>query len=245
MQRCKGLLILFLGSGMLFSTEPARQPVLIELFTSEGCSSCPPADKLLAVLDREQPVAGAEAVVLSEHVDYWNHLGWADPYSSAAYTQRQGDYVRKMGLNSAYTPQIVVDGRLEVVGNDEAAVKAAIGKAAREQKVKITLTNVERAGSRLKLHVEVGRVMQASTLLIAIAEERAESHVTRGENAGRSLPHVAVVRELQPAGTVAASAEFAKDVSVPWKNVSGSVRVVAFVQEQATRHIVGAAQQHL
>src|SRR5213594_3831029 len=111
-------ILVFLTAALLMRAAE-RGPVLVELFTSEGCSSCPPADALLARLEKSQPVAEAEIIVLSEHVDYWNRLGWRDPFSSVEFTLRQQRYTEGFRRDGAYTPQMVVDGRVEFVGSDE------------------------------------------------------------------------------------------------------------------------------
>src|SRR5246127_5425112 len=128
------------------SSEPSgeasnRTPVVVELFTSEGCSSCPPADLLLQKYDA-QPFAGRQLIVLSEHVDYWNHIGWTDPYSSHASSERQSAYGMRFNLDSVYTPQMIVDGSDEFVGNDLTAVQKAFDKAIRREKIPLRLSGV-------------------------------------------------------------------------------------------------------
>src|SRR5438094_115180 len=120
----------------------ARVPVLVELFTSEGCSSCPPADAFLQKLDHDQPISGADIVVLSEHVDYWDELGWKDPYSSRLFTDRQAAYGQRFGLRTVYTPQMVVDGASEFVGNDSRLAEKAFSKAVSKAKIGIRFSSV-------------------------------------------------------------------------------------------------------
>ena len=130
-----GLSGLLAGSAWLdqprAASEEPRTPVIVELFTSEGCSSCPPADELLIMLDAQQPVAGALVIPLSEHVDYWNGLGWPDPFASTVFTQRQEQYARALATRGLYTPQMVVDGRLEFVGSQRHTAREAIARAGR------------------------------------------------------------------------------------------------------------------
>ncbi len=219
-------------------------PVIVELFTSEGCSSCPPADALLSQYAESSPVAGVRVIALGEHVDYWNHGGWADPFSAAAYSARQSEYSRAFHLSSVYTPQIVVDGQAQTVGSDGDAVRAAIVRAARRPKATVTLS--ETAPGRLA--VSVGSLPPAehsdlADVFLAVTEDDLSSAVGGGENSGRHLGHRAVVRALRPLGAVSGAA-FAASPPVAlkpgWRR--GHLHAVVFVQERRSRRIVGAAQ---
>ncbi len=225
-----------------------RVPVLLELFTSEGCSSCPPADRLLEILDQKQPVAGAELIVLSEHVDYWDRLGWKDPFASSVYTARQQDYTNKYNLDGVYTPQLVVDGRYGLVGSDGREASSAIQRAMREQKVPISISNVAHDGNRVTAHIEL-RADQSlkgerGVLYVAITDNRAESQVSRGENAGRSLAHVAVTRLLKQVGAIDLDSG-AKDVTLSVQPGPTGSRLVAFVQDPRSGHVLAVAAQRL
>ena len=230
----------------------ARVPVLLELFTSEGCSSCPPADRLLEVFDQKQPVPGAELIVLSEHVDYWDHLGWRDPFSSPQYTARQQEYASKFGGDGVYTPQLVVDGRFGFVGSDGREAASAIQKAMREPKTAITISNIARDGNQVTAHIQLPAAAQNSkrgkaVLYLAIAENKVESHVTRGENGGRSLTHVGVVRVMKQVGTIDLESAFAKDVTLSTQpaNASNGMRLVAFIKNPASGEVLGVAVQKI
>src|SRR4051794_26210557 len=165
-----------------FALHAQDVPVLAELFTSEGCSSCPPADQLLQSLDRTQPVAGVRVIVLGEHVDYWDRLGWRDAFSSPLFTARQERYARLLGAE-VYTPQIVIDGREAVLGNDPEKVRQAIARAAKHKKAALRIS-VRRDAPDSVITVS-GDVR--GELWIAVASESARSDVTRGENSGRAL----------------------------------------------------------
>jgi len=226
-------------------------PVLIELFTSEGCSSCPPADALLRKLDESQPVSAAELIVLSEHVDYWNDIGWRDPYSSREFSDRQRVYGESFGLGSVYTPQMVVDGQFEFVGSDERGAIRAAEQAAMVQKIPLVLSSVHReANNAIVLHVAAGPLRshsaQSAKVLIAIADDSDESHVTNGENAGRTLRHVAVLRSLVSVGIVDGARGFSRDVTVSDSNPnSRNLRVIGIVQEMAASRVWGVGSARL
>ncbi len=215
-----------------------RVPVLAELFTSEGCSSCPPADQLLQKLDRLQPVAGAQILVLSEHVDYWNQLGWRDPFSSAQFTQRQENYSRVLG-REVYTPQLVVDGREQILGSDAAAVQDAVVRAAARVKYPVRIAGVKRENGSAVVTVSIGAIAKGrADVWAAIAEESAQANVIRGENAGRTLAHVAVVRSLSKVGAVSKSEGLEKALRLP--ALLGAARVVVFLADSGGA-VTGAA----
>ncbi len=180
---------------LIVMTSTPRTPVLVELFTSEGCSSCPPADNALARLAQKQPVEGVELIALGFHVDYWDYLGWKDPYGSPEYGERQRRYALEGDENRVYTPQMVVDGtRSFVGGEDEARAQAAL--AGKRPKVPLRLT-ARVDGDTVVVRVRTETAPERGLeLWAALAEEGLSSDVTRGENAGRKLAHAAVVRTM-------------------------------------------------
>jgi len=218
------------------SNSPA--PVLVELFTSEGCSSCPPADRLLQELDSTQPIPGAQIIVLSEHVDYWNSLGWKDPYSSRFFSDRQSAYGDHFGLASVYTPQMVVDGETQFNGSNERAANESIKKASSEQKIPVRISSVVVQTGELRAHVETGA--GSGVVYVVVVLNHAESQVLRGENGGHKLSHVAVVQSLNNVGELNGKA-FAKDVEVkvPSRTDLANLRAVAFVQETGQNNSPG------
>ncbi len=226
---------------------PQRAPVLLELFTSEGCSSCPPADKLLQKLDRAQPVDGADLIVLSEHVDYWNHLGWTDPYSSAEFSKRQQNYASLLD-SDVYTPQLVIDGRKQVVGSDRAAVDRAIEDSLRSPKIPVVV-NAKREANGLEVHIEVSPIPgnKPASVYLVLAADQARSHVMRGENAGRELEHVAVVQSLVKIADISNGSGLQKDIrsALPPLAQAGNLRVDVFVQDAASKRILGVGQAKL
>jgi hypothetical protein len=225
--------------------EAASTPVLVELFTSEGCSSCPPADALLSRLGRTQPVRGADIIVLEEHVDYWDRLGWKDPFSSEAATARQTEYGEAFGGSQVYTPQMIVDGRTEFVGNSDTDALRAIRVASQAPKPVIQLS-WEKDGT-LAIHIEPLKNMgerDGQQIFLVVAENMLHSDVKRGENAGRALEHNGVVRQLLPLGKIEiASAGFSSTVGVQsireWNRAN--LQAVVFVQERGSRHVLAAA----
>lgn len=237
-------------------------PILIELFTSQGCSSCPPADRVLSLLRQTGQIDGIPVVTLSEHVDYWNRLGWTDPYSDALFSDRQAAYARAINRsNSMYTPQMVVDGREEFVGHNLRRATEAVRRAAARPRVPLELM-VRQAGDNPGViiasvrvrpvnsnHSEISASAQyknaaltSADVLFAISEDQLAEQVRRGENAGHTLRHDGVIRRLVRRGPLSAtgvveSGEIKLDSQ--WR--PAHLRVVAWLEQRDTRAVLGAA----
>jgi len=167
--------------------------VVAELFTSEGCSSCPPADKLLEKIQNDNP--GKSIYVLAFHVDYWNHQGWKDRFSDAAFTARQRQYANWLRLETVYTPQMVVNGRKEFIGSYEGPITKAIANELDEPAANALTLQTHIEGS--KLHVDFTATPEKNAeLVLALVQKSASSSVKAGENEGRQLSHVQIVRQL-------------------------------------------------
>jgi hypothetical protein len=233
------------------NTSQASVPVMVELFTSEGCSSCPPADIVLQRLDDNQPIPGTQLIVLSEHVTYWDQQGWKDPNSSSAFTYRQTVYESTLGVQEPYTPQFVVDGSQSVSLEKVKSLEDALNKAKGNAKIPVRISNVTVDPSdpaTLRAHIEADNTDKHNAeIYLAVALDHVESQVLRGENGGRHLVHVAVVQQLNKVGKIAKGKSFAQDVQVKLKTNEDpkSIRVVVFAQEPGQGKLLGAAMQKL
>jgi len=232
----------------------SRPPVLVELFTSEGCSNCPPADELLIRLETEQPVPDTQIIAVSEHVDYWNGLGWRDPFSSTVFTERQEGYRRALAESASYTPQLVVDGHTALVGSLEDEIRRAIAEAADRSKAILTLRHSgfePRAGDGGTLEVGIVDIPIPSDgdrveLWYAITESGLSTSVSRGENARRRLRHTAVARQLERVEALPAVLPKTYDTTISLALSSNwnrdHLRAVVFLQQARGRQVIGVAQ---
>jgi hypothetical protein len=228
----------------------ARKPVVVELFTSEGCSSCPPADLVLQELEARQPVSGVEIIPLEEHVDYWNHDGWVDPYSSPEWTQRQQNYVALI-KKDAYTPELVVNGQSQFLGNNPQEAAFEIEKAAHQVTTEVAITAVQSDSKGSRFNISVGKLTgntagDTAEVWLAVTEDGLHSSVSRGENAGHTLQHVGTLRSLHKIGVANESAtpvSFKGDPTVKFNSHwdPKHLHVTVFVQKKKSREILGAA----
>jgi hypothetical protein len=216
------------------------------LFTSEGCSDCPPADTLLARLDTTQFVPGARAIVLSEHVTYWDHLGWRDPFSLDSVTSRQQEYARVFGLSDIYTPQMVVDGQAQLVGSDSSALTRAVAQAAAAPMVDLAIEKTQWTHGNVHFAVRIPAGTRGALIAVLAANET-HTEVTRGENAGRTLHHVAVARVFKDFGVVTADGRLI-ELSTAFSNEekqTGPLRLIVFLVNRANSHVLAVAEQDL
>ena len=229
---------------------PAGVPVVLELFTSEGCSSCPPADILIQRLDTYQPIAGAQLIVMSEHVTYWDQQGWKDPNSAQAFTDRQSSYVTALGLKEPYTPQIIVDGTQVVSLEDTKHMEDVLNKEKDSLRIPVRIGEIAIDPGNpaiLRTHVETDANPEKhnADVYVALALDHVESQVLRGENGGKHLVHVAVVQQLTKVGKLSKGKTFAEDVQFKLKSGEDpkNLRLIAFVQEPGPGKVLGAAMR--
>lgn len=231
----------------------AEVPVLVELFTSEGCSSCPPADALLRQIDGKRILTGQRIVALSEHVTYWNRLGWADPFSSDTLTQRQNDYGDSFHLDDVYTPQVVVNGERQMVGNDGHAVQQAVEAQRAGSPVQVEILSIENDVSasahrnlRVRYSLSGPPPQQGLDVYAALADDQDTTQVRRGENAGRTLTHVSVVRSLVRAERLKVPRQGTAMLPLPepeGAEYAGGRHVVVFVQLPGPGKVMSVAMR--
>jgi hypothetical protein len=225
------------------SKSPNKGFAVVELFTSEGCSSCPPADELVSRIQKES--AGQPIYILAYHVDYWNRLGWKDVFSSAEYSKRQGQYSEWLKSGSVYTPQIVVNGQKEFIGSEEGTLRNAI-KASLQKSAAATLnfSNVKLIGNNIDLQYHTEATLNNTLLVLALVEKAAQSKVKSGENSGRTLLHVQIVRQLQ---NINLNGKGNGNSSIPITqglNVK-DLELVGFLQNKSNGEILAATRSEL
>jgi hypothetical protein len=213
---------------------------VVELFTSEGCSSCPPADALIAKIQKES--ADKPVYVLAFHVDYWNHLGWKDPFSSHDYSSRQYRYSKWLESSQVYTPQVIVNGRTEFVGSDEKSLRNAITAGLEKPaKAELSLNNVKVVGDKATVQYNAEGIANNSALLIALVEKNAVSKVKGGENGGRTLAHVQIVTQLKSIA-LKSNANGTESIALPHGFDPQKFELIAFVQNTSNGEITGATK---
>jgi hypothetical protein len=229
---------------------PQRTPILVELFTSEGCSSCPPADALLGKL-AAQPINGAEIIVLGEHVDYWDGQGWHDRFSSPQFTQRQKDYGQRLNIESIYTPQMIVDGTDQFVGNDGSHAQSSIQHARQTPKLHLALSRPTVDGRRISASLSSASPVPSDKirgdLYIALVDPTDTTEVRGGENRGHTLHHAGVVRTLQRVGSLKdlSTGKLSFNLNAPPDANLSQMRLVAFAQQSGPGVVLGAVATNI
>jgi len=225
------------------ASHPDSNPaILVELFTSEGCSSCPPADALLRELNDSYSHSGDLIVGLSEHVSYWDDLGWRDRFATAASTNRQRDYGQRFHLDGVFTPQAVVNGEQQMVGSDRGALLHAIEAARHPAAVSLRITSltVDKDGLSASFRLS-GTLPGATDIYAVIAQDEAVSSVLRGENSGLTLRHVAVATSLTRIATLSGASE--RVLHLPLPAATPSRHLLLFAQQSGLGPVLAIASR--
>jgi hypothetical protein len=221
----------------------AQKAVLVELFTSEGCSSCPPADALLRQVNGTQTSGGQLVVGISEHVTYWNSLGWSDPFSSSVYTERQNAYSERFHLEGVYTPQMVINGAEQIVGSDRAALLRAVQQEEEARpRMSLRIVSLSVAHNTLTVNFSTSGELPAhgADLIAVLADDSDRSSVLHGENSGRLLAHVAVARSISRVARVQAVGERTVQIPIPasFETTQGH-HLILFAQTPGNGRVLG------
>jgi hypothetical protein len=236
-------IVTFAMLALMATSALAQKAVLVEVFTSEGCSSCPPADDLLKLVNGSQTNGGQLVVGISEHVTYWNSLGWSDPYSSPAYTERQNAYSERFHLEGPYTPQMVINGAEQIVGSDRGALLHAVEKEdAESPRLSLRIVSVNVAGNTLTVNLATtGDVpKQGADLMAVLADDSDRSNVLRGENSGRTLAHVAVARSITRVARVKTAGELTVQIPIPTSfQANQGHHLILFAQTPGNGRVLG------
>jgi hypothetical protein len=223
---------------------PAQKVVLVELFTSEGCSSCPPADALLRQVNGSRTSGDQLVVGISEHVTYWNGLGWSDPFSSPAYTDRQNAYSERFHLEGVYTPQMVINGAEQIVGSDRVAlVRAVQAEQAPHPRVSLRILSLNVVGNTLAVSFSISGDLpaQGADLMAVLADDSDRSSVLHGENSGQTLAHVAVARSISRVATLRTAGERTVQVQIPATfQAAQKHHLILFAQTPGNGRVLGA-----
>lgn len=219
-------------------TVSAKSPVLVELFTSQNCPTCPAAERVLSELEKIQPVAGAEIITLAWHVNLWDSFNWKDEFSSPFFTQRQVIYSRSLNIGEIYTPQMFVDGTTYFIGSKQDKAAKAIAQAIKMPKAEI---NLSLEGDKLSVEIPNLPKRQASTVYLALTEDKIVRRLERGNNAGKTMEYPSVARSIHPVATVDAqtsrfNAETYLQLQTEWRKEN--LNIIVFVQENASRRII-------
>ncbi|MDB5327236.1 MAG: hypothetical protein JWM57_2805 [Phycisphaerales bacterium] len=235
-----GLAIGCMLAATAHASEPAAPGVaVVELFTSEGCSSCPPADAALAELIREN--RGGHVYALAFHVDYWDDLGWPDPFAQAAFTARQGEYRRAFNLQSLYTPQAIINGKAELLGSDRAAIRREVAAVLKTPAVGSLQPTASLDGKTIKVNVAATGLPAETLVRVALVQSGLSVDVRRGENGGKTLTHDGVVRVFTSA-TLSKDLKATATLTAPSGGWPKNSSIVVFAQQPGDLHVLAATE---